>query len=167
MRKLIMICCISFIAILNGCSSTPEKEIELDGSVKTVGKNIIVYGTSSLEKDALITVQLKEIDSRKVMEETQVKVDDDGNFEAKLTRENTEMDHELNVLYEPNKQPDQLKEIYGENGEFIADTSGGYSTLKKGNEEYNVIKMLDRILEIGNGTAGQRTMLTTELPEAY
>lgn len=167
MRKLIIICCICFIAILNGCSSTPEKEIEINGNVKTIGKNVIVYGTSSLEKDALITVQLKEIESQKLIEEIEVKVDDDGNFDAKLTRENIEMEHELNVLYEPNNQSDHIKETYGENGEFIADSSSGYFTFKKGSEEYKGIKMVDRILIIGEGTVGQRTMLTTELPESY
>jgi hypothetical protein len=158
MKNLLVICWALFIGLIAGCS-TPEKEVELEGSIKTVGKNIIIYGTSSLEKDSVITAQLKDIESQQIEKETEVKTDKDGNFEVKFARDHLETHYELSVAFNPSQQNDDSKKIYGDKGENLAESSKGFD------EEYQGIKMYDRILSIGDGSVGQRTTLAVQLPE--
>jgi hypothetical protein len=161
MKKLIVIL---FIALLVGCSPA-EKEVQIDGSIKTIGKNIILYGTSSLPEDTLITVLLKEIDSEDIKNEIEVKTDEDGNYQARFVREDPTIEYELNVLFEPHKQIQSIQESFGQKGEDIAESSVGYDIFQQEGEESNGIKMYDRILKIGDGSVGQNTSLSYYLPE--
>ncbi|RIW30413.1 hypothetical protein D3H55_16905 [Bacillus salacetis] len=158
MKKILLFFCVVMIGLSAGCS-TPKKEVQLEGRIKTVGNHVIVNGTSSLEENAVITVQLKDIDSQQVEKETEVKTDKDGNYQVQFVRDRLETQYELSVAFNPSEQDEDIKKIYGGEGENIAASSIGFD------EEYQGIKLYDRILPIGEGSVGQKTNLSAQMPE--
>jgi type 1 fimbria pilin len=159
MKKFIVfLVTISLLFLVSGCAN-PQKEINITGNVKTVGSNISVNGTSTLEVGSEIKIELIKINSETVVEENTVKVDENGNYGLNFSREDREEDQKLAVSFYPNEQPEDIKEVYGTYGENISDSSDGLFTFNKDGEEHTGVRMFDLIYKVGNGAAGQRTFL--------
>ena len=100
---------ITMILLLTACSNShPSKEIKINGKVKTNGNAVSVYGTSSLPKNAILSVVLKERNGTENIKETTF-VDKDGNFSLNLSRTNREKEYELNVVFLPAEQEKVIK----------------------------------------------------------
>jgi hypothetical protein len=156
---------IAMILLMTACSnSQPSKEIKINGKVKANGNAVSVYGTSSLPKNAILSVVLKEINGTENIKETTI-VDKDGNFSLNLSRTNREKEYELNVVFLPAEQENVIKKKFGEKGEFVSSDSYGFFHYSIKDKKYKGIKMYDRINKIGDGQVGQDTMLVDRLPD--
>ncbi|KSU56813.1 hypothetical protein AS034_22000 [[Bacillus] enclensis] len=150
---------ILLVLILNACAS-PQKEIDISGNVKSVGNTVSVNGTTTLESDSEIKVQIRELGADTVIQEQTAKVDSEGNYSLNLSRDKREENQKLVVLFQPDEQSEKIKEIYGEHGENIDETSAGIFQYSKGGKEYAGIQMFDFIYKVVKGSTGQRTFLT-------
>jgi type 1 fimbria pilin len=159
MKNSILFLIIVFLSIsVSGCAS-PKKEIEISGNVKTTGNSISVNGTSTLEVGSELKIELKKIDSNTILEENTVKVDENGNYRLNFSRENREEEHKLSVTFYPYEQTEDIQKVYGTNGENISESSPGLVNYNKDGEEYTGVRMFDFIYKVGDGSAGQRTIL--------
>ena len=140
--------------ILSGCAAS-KKDGEIAGDVKTVGNTVSVNGTSTLEEGSEIKVELRDIETDSVLEETIVKVNGDHTYGANFSRDKRDEDQKLVVTFNPEEQPADIQKIYGRKGENIRDGSPGL--VKDG--EFNRIQMFDFIYKVVKGSVGQRTIL--------
>ncbi|MFI8685721.1 hypothetical protein [Rossellomorea sp. NPDC077527] len=151
-KLLIMI--VLLVLLFSGCAAS-KKEVKIAGNVKTVGNKVSVNGTSTLEKNSEIKVELKDIESDAVLEEAIVKVNADRTYSANFSRENRDEEQKLVVTFKPEEQPADIQKIYGPKGENIGDGSPGL--VKEG--EFARIQMFDFIYKVEKGSVGQRTFL--------
>ncbi len=124
-RTVIMVLCIlSLIA----CSRGPARQtVNLDGAVKTLTSGgIFVYGKSSLPENAVVKGQLIELEGEKVYEEKKVSTDKDGSFTIEMKRPKLEHEYKLQVSFNPEDQEEQIKETFGDKGQYIKDDSEGF-----------------------------------------
>ncbi|XXM72703.1 hypothetical protein ACQ0QQ_02060 [Lysinibacillus sphaericus] len=159
MKHPFLISFILLLLILNACAS-PQKEIDISGNVKSVGNTVSVNGTTTLESDSEIKVQIRELGSDTVIKEQTAKVDSEGNYSLNVSRDKREEDQKLVVLFQPDEQSEKIQKIYGEYGENISENSSGLFRYSKGGKEYEGIRMFDFIYKVVKGSTGQRTFLT-------
>jgi type 1 fimbria pilin len=149
---------IVLLLVVSGCAA-PKQEIEILGNVKTVGNNISVNGTSTLEGGSEIKVELEKLGTNTILNENAVKVDEDGNYSLNFSRENREEDQKLVVSFHPEEQPEEIQKIYGANGENISENSPGLFQYSIDGDEYTGVQMFDFIFRVVKGETGQRTFL--------
>jgi type 1 fimbria pilin len=154
----ILLMLVLLVLTLSGCVAS-KKEVKIAGNVKTVGNTVSVNGTSSLEKDSEIKIELKDIETDAVLEETKVKGNGDRTYSANFSRDNRKEYQKLVVTFNPEEQSDKIQEIYGHNGEHIWDGSPGLVKDRKDGGEFTRIQMFDFIYKVEKGSAGQRTFL--------
>jgi type 1 fimbria pilin len=146
------------VLLCNGCVAS-KKEVKMAGNVKTIGNKVSVNGTSSLEAGSHIRVELKDIESDRVLEDDIVEVAKDKTYSANFSRDEKGENQKLVVSFNPEEQPDDIKKIYGSNGENIRAESPGLVKDRKDGNEYTRIQLFDFIYAVEKGSAGQRTIL--------
>ncbi|MCR8848523.1 hypothetical protein NQ095_08925 [Rossellomorea sp. SC111] len=112
-----------------------------------------------LEQGSHIRIELKEIESDMVLEEAIVEVANDKTYSANFSRDEKGDNQKLVVSFNPEEQSDDIKKIYGSNGENIRKESPGLVKNRKGGNEYTRIQLFDFIYAVEKGSAGQRTIL--------
>jgi hypothetical protein len=161
MKHPFLVLLILLILTLSACAS-PKKEIDISGNVKSLGNTVSVNGTTTLESDSEIMVQLRELESDIVIQKQIAKVDSEGNYSLNLSRDKREEDQKLVVLFQPDEQSEKIQKIYGEQGENISENSSGIFQYMKSGKEYAGIQMFDFIYKVVKGSTGQRTFLTED-----
>ncbi|MGM0854747.1 MAG: hypothetical protein ACQEWI_19410 [Bacillota bacterium] len=159
MKNLFVFIGIVLLLVVSGCSEQKQK-IEILGNVKSIGSNIAVNGTSTLEGSSEIKIELKDLEAETVLQENTVIVDADGNYSLNFSRENREEDQKLVFSFNPEEQSEDIQKIYGANGENISENSPGLFQYSINGNEYSSIQMFDFIYKVVKGSAGQRTFLT-------
>ncbi|MBN8191782.1 hypothetical protein JI667_06410 [Bacillus sp. NTK074B] len=144
--------------VLSGCAAS-KKEVKIAGYVKTVGNTVSVNGTSILEADSKIKIELKDIETDAVLEEAVAKVNKDHTYSASFKRDEKAEEHKLVVTFNPDDQPDAIQNIYGRHGENIREGSPGLVRIRKDGDEYACIQMFDFIYKVEKGSPRQNTFL--------
>jgi hypothetical protein len=165
--RMMFVLALMLLLAVAGCAKPKvEQTVKLGGAVKTIGDQVVLNGNSNLPKNAVVQIVMKEIEGGKQILEEKVKVGEDGSYSWSAKRPERAKEYELDVMFLPELQPEQVKEKYGEKGELIKKDSPGRVEYKTDGQTYVGIKMYDRILKIGDGMAGQQSMLAETLPPA-
>ena len=149
MKKPKIIFIVLFGLCLMACSRGPAiQTVELTGSVKTLpDKGVYVYGKSSLPENAIINGQLIELDGERIYVEKSAKTDKEGNFTLEMKRPELEQEYKLQVIFNPKEQEGEVKDSYGEKGQYIKDDSKGYVKNMNGTDVPGIV-MYDHITKI-------------------
>lgn len=113
-----------------GCSKKIIN-VQISGEVlyNLNSKQVFIKGESNLEPGTILTlfVEGEEL-------EIDVKVLPKGFFRTTFSRDNRNKEGQLVLQLDPRKQPKELQELYGENGEYLSGTTVEYkigeSTIK-------------------------------------
>jgi hypothetical protein len=165
-RMMVVLALVLLLALVGCAKPKVEQTVKLGGAVKTIGDQVVLNGNSNLPKGAVVQIVMKEIEGGKQVLEEKVKVGEDGSYSWSAKRPERAKEYELNVMFLPELQPKQVKEKYGEKGELIKKGSVGRVEYKVNGKTYVGIKMYDRIIKMGDGIAGQQSVLAAKLPPA-
>ena len=138
----ICILMMAFICSLIGCRGHLRQDVMIFGEVHEYSNRSVKLSlTSTLPKDSIIHITLREIGSDNIVWEGNTTFTKDGFLTYEFKRPKINQEYKIEVLFEPTMQPAAIKEMYGESGEYIRDDSPGYHSYASTEKEMGRIIM--------------------------
>ena len=160
---MIALCC-----CLIGCRGQLRQDILMMGSIKEYSdRSVLLSLSSTLRENSILHVTLKEIDSDKIAWRGETKVAKDGFINYEFKRPEISEQYKLEVLFVPEKQPESIKKIYGESGEYIREDSPGYRSYTYEGKKVNGIIMYGIVTSIDKETEGKGLYQSWNLDEDF
>ena len=155
---------ISLFFSLIGCRGQLRQDVLMMGRLKEYSDRSVVLSLSStLHKNSILQLTLKEIDSDQIAWEGETKVNEDGYINYEFKRPKISEQYKLEVLFLPNNQPASIKEIYGKSGEYIREDSEGYISYKIEGQKVSGIIMYGMLTGFDQETEGKGQHYTSDL----
>ncbi|UPM52571.1 hypothetical protein [Gottfriedia acidiceleris] len=151
MKKFKMVCLLTLATVaLSACTiKKPPQNLDIkpDGSFDQ--KSIGIKVESSLPKNAKFNILFKNDDTQKIVYETTIKTDNNGNANKKILLDSNNKNLTGFLFFKPEEQPKTIQDKFGKYGENIRSNTKGYTVGKRNNQKYIYIKLYGTFLKFG------------------
>ncbi len=156
MKKFKRICLLTLASVaLSACTiKKPPQNLAIKPQGTYDFKTVGIKVESSLPKNAKFNLLFKDDDSKKVIYETTIKIDENGTANKKILLDTKNKNLTGLLFFKPDEQPKNIQDKFGKYGENIRSTTEGYRVGKKNNQKYMYIKQYGTFWKFGKLSDG-------------